>query len=223
MKQQENMQEKKNLAAIKLDQAIKRGYFRTIDLFSGCGGMSLGFHRAGYRCVAAVEINEDARKSHEINFSRISPVEGYAVYDDITVVTPYQVISHLSPLSFTPESEIDIIIGGPPCQAFSRLGRAALWDIAGKKYAHANDVRANMYNYVLSYVEALKPIAFVMENVREVGKFVGRNIAEEIALMAEEMGYEVRYTLLNSVWYGVPQLRERMFLVGIRKELKVIP
>jgi len=217
------MEFKKHWPVLKLDEATKRGYFRTVDLFAGCGGLSLGFHRAGFRCVSAIEINEDARKSHAANFSRVAPPDGYATYADITQVTPLEAVSHLSPLFPGIESDIDIIVGGPPCQAFSRLGRAALWDIAKKRYAHASDERAAMYNYFLAYVEVLKPIAFVLENVREMGKFVGRNIAEEIAVTAEELGYEVRYTLLNAVWYGAPQLRERMFLVGIRKELNQVP
>jgi DNA (cytosine-5)-methyltransferase 1 len=213
----------KHWSVLKLDKAAKRGYFRTIDLFAGCGGLSLGFHRAGFHCVSAVELNEDARKSHETNFSRISPPEGYAAYADITQVTPLDAISHLSPLVPGPESDIDVVIGGPPCQAFSRLGRAAIWDIAQRRYAHGSDERATMYSYFLTYIQVLKPVAFVLENVREMGKFVGRNVAEEIAVTAEEFGYEVRYTLLNAVWFGVPQLRERMFLVGIRKELNQVP
>ena len=213
----------KHWSILKLDEAAKRGYFRTIDLFAGCGGLSLGFHRAGFHCVAAVETNKDARRSHAANFSRVSPREGYATYTDITQMNPLEAVSHLSPLSLGIESDIDILIGGPPCQAFSRLGRAALWDIAKKRYAHGSDERATMYSYFLTYVEVLKPIAFVLENVREIGKFVGRNVAEEIAVIGEELGYEVRYTLLNAVWYGVPQLRERMFLIGIRKELNQIP
>lgn len=213
----------KHWSVLKLNEALKRGYFRTIDLFAGCGGLSLGFHRAGFRCVSAIEINENARESHRINFSRVASREGYAVYADITQVNPLDAVSHLSPLFPGIDSNIDVIVGGPPCQAFSRLGRAALWDIAKKRYAHASDERATMYNYFLTYVEVLKPIAFVLENVREMGKFVGRNIAEEIAITSEDLGYEVRYTLLNAVWYGVPQLRERMFLVGIRKELEQVP
>jgi len=213
----------KHWSILKLSEAVKRGYFRTVDLFAGCGGMTLGFHHAKYRCIAAIEIDDNARKSHEKNFSRFMPLGGYATYTDITKVDPFTAVSHLSPLFPNPESEVDIIIGGPPCQAFSRLGRAALWDIAGKKYAHAFDERATMYHYFLSYVSALKPIAFVMENVREIGKFVGRNVAEEIAVTADELGYETHYTLLNAVWYGVPQLRERMFLVGIHKELDIKP
>lgn len=213
----------KHWSVLKLDKAAKRGYFRTIDLFAGCGGLSLGAHRAGFGCVAAIELNEDARKSHETNFSRVAPPEGYAAQSNITQVTPMDAISHLSPLVPGLGSDIDVVIGGPPCQAFSRLGRAAIWDIAKKRYAHGSDERATMYSYFLTYVEVLKPIAFVLENVREMGKFVGRNVAEEIAVTAEEFGYEVRYTLLNAVWFGVPQLRERMFLVGIRKELNQIP
>jgi len=194
----------KHWSILKLSEAVKRGYFRTVDLFAGCGGMTLGFHRAKYRCIAAIEIDDNARKSHEKNFSCFMPLGGYAAYGDITKVDPFTAVSHLCPLFPHPESEVDIIIGGPPCQAFSRLGRAALWDIAGKKYAHGFDERATMYHYFLSYVSALKPIAFVMENVREIGKFVGRNVAEEIAVTANELGYETRYTLLNAVWYGVP-------------------
>jgi len=194
-----------------------------MDLFAGCGGLSLGFHRAGFRCISAIEKDENARKSHELNFSPLASKGEYAVYDDITSVSPEKAIFHLNPLSPDLESSVDVIIGGPPCQAFSRLGRAALWDLAGKKYAHGEDERATMYHYFLSYVDQLKPLAFVMENVREMGKFVGRNIAEEISVTADSLGYEVRYSLLNAVWFGVPQMRERLFLIGIRKEFSTIP
>jgi DNA (cytosine-5)-methyltransferase 1 len=94
-----------------------------------------------------------------------------------------------------------------------------LWELSGEKYAHQNDERATMYQYYLEYVARLQPLAFVMENVREIGKFVGRNVAEEIAVTAEDLGYEVKYTLLNSVWFGVPQLRERAILIGVHKDL----
>jgi DNA (cytosine-5)-methyltransferase 1 len=210
-------------AGQKLHGAIIRGYFRTVDLFAGCGGMTLGFDRAGFKCISAIEINECARKSHVRNFLRISPKEGYAVYPDITKVSPEEAVSHIMPLFSSLADPVDVIIGGPPCQAFSRLGRAALWRLAGKEHAHGEDERATMYHSVLRYIASLRPIAFVMENVREIGKFVGRNVAEEIAQTTDQMGYETRYALLNAVWYGVPQLRERMFIVGIRKELALVP
>jgi len=207
----------------KLRAARTRGYYRSVDLFAGCGGMTLGFHRAGFRCVASVEHNEHARASHSMNFAGLVPAGEYRAHGDITALAPIDAVRHLSPLFPDPEASIDIVIGGPPCQAFSRLGRAALWDLAGQKHAHGQDERATMYEHFLRYVVDLKPLAFVIENVREIGKFVGRNVAEEIAATGEELGYEVRYTILNATWYGVPQLRERLFLVGIHKGLGCVP
>lgn len=203
----------------KLALARKRGFFRTIDLFAGCGGMSLGFHRAGFRCVSAIELDDDARRSHELNFK--TPL--YKAHRDITNVSPEEAVAHLAPMGHDTCNAVDVVIGGPPCQAFSRLGRAALWRLAGRDHAHGEDRRATMYEHYLQYITKLRPIAFVMENVREIGKHVGKNIAEEIALTAEDLGYEVRYTLLNAVWFGVPQLRERAFIIGIHKSLGLVP
>lgn len=207
----------------KLNASKKRGFFRTIDLFAGCGGLSLGFDRADFRSVGAVELNDAARESHKRNFDRKLSTNGYRSFADIKATEPEDTVAHIEPLLHSPEFAADVVIGGPPCQAFSRLGRAALWNLAGERFAHTKDERATMYHYFLHYVATLKPIAFVMENVREIAKYGKKNVAEEIAVTAEEMGYETRYTLLNAVWYGVPQLRERMFIVGIHKTLKVIP
>ncbi|MGI9067636.1 MAG: DNA cytosine methyltransferase [Pyrinomonadaceae bacterium] len=210
-----------DLVRQKLAIAIKRGTFRTIDLFAGCGGLSLGFDRAGFQSVGAIELNEDARASHEINFGRGS--REYQSFEDIKSTEPETAVAHIKPLLDSPDLAVDLIIGGPPCQAFSRLGRAALWSLAGEKFAHAKDERATMYHYFLHYVATLKPLAFVMENVREIGKYVGKNVAEEIAITAEGLGYVTKYTLLNAVWFGAPQLRERMFIVGIHKSLGAEP
>jgi DNA (cytosine-5)-methyltransferase 1 len=207
----------KELIKNKVNAAKKRKYYKTVDLFAGCGGMSLGFDRAGFRSDISIEIDDNARKSHEINFGGCKE---YKSFSDITIVSPSEAVAHLEG---TDEEKIDIVIGGPPCQAFSRLGRARLWQLAGKKMAHAEDTRATMYQYYLEYINQLKPIAFVMENVREIGKYCGRNIAEEISIYAESLGYNIRYSLLNAVWYGVPQLRERAVIIGIHKSLEIIP
>lgn len=207
----------------KLENAINRGYFKSVDLFSGCGGMTLGFDRAGFKCVAAVEVDDDARKTHEANFKEKLKNKEYRSFKDIKETSPIDAVAHLCEDGSNPEDVVDIVIGGPPCQAFSRLGRARLWELGGAKYAHQQDERATMYQYFLEYVARLQPIAFVMENVREIGKFVGRNVAEEIAVTAEDLGYEVKYTLLNAVWFGVPQLRERAIIIGIKKELGLEP
>jgi len=183
----------------------------------------LGFDRAGYRCVTAIENDTAARESHARNFRDRAQPSQYAIYRDITKVRPKQAVRHLKTKTRPPEYSIDIIIGGPPCQAFSRLGRAALWSVKGRRHAHADDPRASLYEHFMSYVEELKPIAFVLENVPDMGRFHGTNVAEEIALAANDLGYVTRYSLLNSAWYGVPQLRERLFIIGIRRELNIAP
>jgi DNA (cytosine-5)-methyltransferase 1 len=205
----------------KLAAARSRGEFRSVDLFAGCGGLSLGFDRAGFRSICGVELNDFARKSHELNFGTGIHANTYRAFADIKKTEPEDAVAHIG--SKSTEFAADVVIGGPPCQAFSRLGRAALWNLAGEKFAHEHDERATMYHYFLHYVATLKPLAFVMENVREIGKHVGKNIAEEIAVTADAMGYTTSYTLLNAVWFGVPQLRERMFIIGIHKSLKKMP
>lgn len=90
----------------KLQRAIERGYFRTLDLFAGCGGMSLGFDRAGFRSVASVEINDHARASHEMNFAPLVPEGEYRSFSDITALDPDEVVAHLpgqSPKGCTPK------------------------------------------------------------------------------------------------------------------------
>lgn len=211
-----------DLVKNKSKKVLERRYYRSVDLFAGCGGMSLGFDRAGFKSVAAIEINDKARESHQLNFSEKASC-GYKSFSDILKTPPKKAVEHLLNDSESVKDVVDIVIGGPPCQAFSRLGRAALWRLAGVDNAHASDDRASYYLDYLRYISELQPLAFVMENVREIGKFIKKNIAEEIALTAEEMGYETRYALLNAAWYGVPQLRERMFIIGIRKELGTIP
>ena len=207
----------------KLRKALKRGAFRTADLFAGCGGFSLGFQRAGFRNVLAIEADEDAFTSHVLNFSQLSQPDAYRAFNDIRDVPPARAVKHLCSARVRTQDAIDILIGGPPCQAFSLLGRAALWGLARRKHAHAEDPRANLYEYFLEYVRALRPIAFVMENVREIGKFNDGNLAEDIASISARLGYNTRYALLNAAYYGVPQYRERMFIIGIHDGLDLIP
>ena len=114
---------------------------------------------------------------------------------------------------------IDVLVGGPPCQAFARVGRSKLREIESHPHAFKHDPRARLYLEYLRYVEAFQPLAILMENVPDVLNHGGQNIAEEICQVLEEKGYVARYTLLNAAFYGVPQMRERMFLIGYRREL----
>ncbi len=194
---------------------------RVLDLFAGCGGMSLGFHRAGYEIAAAVEFDRLAAASHALNFeghrldsSRLQ-TENFA--RDIISTLPEEALAHLpGPLA----ARVDVIIGGPPCQAFARVGRAKLREIQDHPDAYLRDPRAGLYLSYLEYVRQLQPLAVLVENVPDVINHGGLNIAHEICETLQGLGYNCRYTLLNSAHYGVPQMRERMFLIALKKDLQ---
>lgn len=190
---------------------------RILDLFAGCGGLSLGFQAAGFEVSGAVEFDALAAASHGLNFHPNKPRHAQAY--DITTTEPSELCNDLGlgPV----EEAIDVIVGGPPCQAFARVGRAKLRDVDEHPEAFLRDPRAQLYKAYLDYVEAFKPLALLVENVPDVLNHGGQNIAEEICDVLEKKGYICRYTLLNSVFYGVPQMRERMFLVAYHEALGV--
>jgi DNA (cytosine-5)-methyltransferase 1 len=190
-----------------------------IDLFAGCGGMSLGFTRAGYTILGGIENNADAVRTHAINFFP-NDLEHNSIALDITRLTPEQFM-HKILKAESPGGLVDVIIGGPPCQAFARIGRAKLREIMQHPDAFLLDKRAGLYTEYLEYVEYFQPRAVVMENVPDIMNFGGTNVAEEVALSLDEIGYTSRYTILNSAYYGVPQMRQRFFLIAIKKELNV--
>lgn len=188
---------------------------RVLDLFSGCGGISLGFQAAGYEITAAVEFDADAARSHGLNFHRGE--DRHSIARDITRTSPDELTGALGlgPAS----AAFDVIVGGPPCQAFARIGRSKLREIAEHPEAFRHDPRARLYIEYLSYVEACAPLAVVIENVPDMLNHGGHNLAAEIGEILAGKGYVVRYTLLNAAFYGVPQMRERMILIAISEEL----
>lgn len=205
----------------KLERLKENGPPRVLDLFAGCGGLSLGFHAAGFKIVGAVEHDPDAAKSHALNFCKTLPQEMAAIHSrprDIISVEPDQLIAELNP-GRDPETCVDVLVGGPPCQAYARVGRAKLREVLDHPEAFLRDPRSNLYLRYLDYVRKLRPLAVLMENVPDVLNYGGHNIAEETCEVLGELGYVCRYTLLNSVYYGVPQMRERMFLIAYSRTL----
>lgn len=192
---------------------------RVLDLFAGCGGLSLGFQRAGFDITAAVELDELAAASHGLNFH--SGDKRHAVARDITATSPVELCAQLGLGKVA--NAVDLVIGGPPCQAFARVGRAKLREVLADKQAFLNDPRAKLYKSYLRYVEEFEPIGLLMENVPDVLNHGGTNVAEEVCDVLESLGYIARYTLLNAVRYGVPQMRERMFLIAYHRELGIVP
>ncbi len=215
---------KRNEFVEKLERLKNGEKPRVLDLFAGCGGISLGFHKAGFKIVGAIEFDDHAAKTHALNFHKGIADEAlyseHAKARDITTENPENLIKDLQ-LQGGVSGSIDIIVGGPPCQAFTRVGRAKLRQIAEHPEAFLQDSRSNLYLRYIHYVAKLKPIALLMENVPDVLNFGGHNIAEEVCETLSDLGYTCNYTMLNAVHYGVPEMRERMFLVAYAKEFKV--
>lgn len=188
---------------------------RVLDLFSGCGGLSLGFKRAGFEIAGSVEFDVHAAESHGQNFH---PGEArHSVARDITDTPPAKLADALGLGDVS--LAVDVLVGGPPCQAFARVGRSKLREVADHPEAFRHDARARLYIEYLRYVEACAPLAVVMENVPDMLNHGGHNLAEEIAEVLASKDYICQYSLMNAAFYGVPQMRERMILIAVHREV----
>src|SRR5450631_2040724 len=185
---------------------------RVLDLFAGAGGLSLGFQRAGFRIDGAVEIDPLAARTHARNFHP-GDVERHGVARDITRAEPGE-------LGF---DAIDVLVGGPPCQAYARVGRAKLREVADHPSAFKVDPRGNLYLRYLAWVKALRPLALMVENVPDILHYGHHNVVEEMVEALDGFGYDARYSLINSAFHGCPQMRDRVYLLAWRKELGVTP
>ncbi|MFM2246551.1 MAG: hypothetical protein RL071_2625 [Pseudomonadota bacterium] len=198
---------------------------RVLDLFSGAGGFSLGFHQAGCEIIAGVELDEDAAATHHLNFGHGAGAHAGPV--DITKTSAKALMSRLSP-GVPPGELVDLLIGGPPCTAFTRVGRAKLESVrkgdpdTGTP-AFLVDPRAQLYQQYLEYVECVKPVGLVMENVPDLLNFGGANVAEDVCERLHELGYSAKYTILHAAAYGVPQLRSRLILIAWHRSTGLAP
>jgi DNA (cytosine-5)-methyltransferase 1 len=168
---------------------------RVIDLFSGCGGLSYGFIEAGYDVVLGIDHWKDAITTFENSHKNSK-----GLVADLFIETPKQISKK------TGVTNIDLIIGGPPCQGFS---------IAGKRII--NDERNKLYKSFVSFVEFYKPKAFLMENVPNIVSMGQGVVKDSIIKDFEKLGYKVVYKVLMASEYGVPQNRKRAFFVGTKK------
>jgi len=171
-----------------------------VDLFAGVGGMTLGFEKAGFDVLAAVELDPIHASVHEYNFPFWT-----TICQSVTQTTAKKIRE----LSTIGERDIDVVFGGPPCQGFSLMGKR-----------HLDDDRNSLISHFLRLVIELQPKFFVMENVR--GMTIGKhqNILHSIIHKFKRYNYQVteHYQVLNAANYGVPQNRRRLFLIGCRHE-----
>lgn len=181
-----------------MNTSDKTTELRVLDLFSGCGGLSLGLHWAKgpngeqFKTKAAVDVWEAACQTYEKNLGLKPHVVGVS----------RELVQEL----VKEHGGFDVVVGGPPCQGFSTSGKRAL-----------DDPRNKLVQAYLDAVEIVKPKAFVMENVLGFTTFQDGNLLREVKARAQELGYNVRAGVVQASIVGVPQRRRRFMLVGLRE------
>ena len=194
---------------------------RALDLFSGCGGLSLGLQAAGCEPIAGLDSDIPSVESWYYNLRRgyVRTLTGRPAWDIRSL--PYgQFLREVGAAEMV--TEIDIVCGGPPCQAYSRIGKAKLKSLGGDE-ADLKDDRGSLFQEFLRYVEGIVPVAVLMENVPDSCNYGGVCIPEEVCAALEEMGYRAGWTLLDAAEYGVPQFRQRVIVSAIHRYAEVDP
>ncbi len=165
-------------------------FYRTIDLFAGIGGIRLGFETFGCETIFSSEIDPHAQKIYEQNF-------GERPFGDINEIEPGAIPNH------------DILLAGFPCQAFS---------VAGKGLGFA-DTRGTLFFRIEEILKAKKPSSFLLENVKQLTTHDRGRTFDTILYSLKELGYTVYHKVLNSLDYGLPQKRERIYIVGFIEDI----
>lgn len=165
-----------------------------IDMFCGCGGLSRGFMDAGYEVLLGIDNNEDALKSFRANHDGAIGMNG-DLFQDSTI---------LQMASATNNRQVDLIIGGPPCQGFSLTGSRI-----------ENDDRNRLFNAMVHAVEFFQPKAFLLENVPGLATLYGGKARAAIIEEFTKLGYTVTDKILYAPDYGIPQIRKRLFFIGL--------
>jgi DNA (cytosine-5)-methyltransferase 1 len=167
-----------------------------IDLFSGGGGLTEGLTRAGYEVAVAVDIDDSAAQTYTYNHPRT-----HFVRADLSEISIRKILRSLKMENL----RIDLVAGSPPCEGFSQANRTN-----GGKH-HPKNILCFKF---IEAINELRPSIFLMENVPSILHIDRGQFVNELLAKCESMGYAAKYFMLNSVNFGVPQLRERFFLVG---------
>ncbi len=180
---------------------MTRKSYRFIDLFSGCGGFSHGLEQVGHRCLLGVDFNRDAVETFKLNHPHAEAFCG-----DIQELTATQLKKLVT------FKDVDMVIGGPPCQGFSTVGKG-----------QAKDKRNTLFYEFVRIVKLTKPKIIILENV--TGMLAKKNefILRRIFKLFEELGFTMDARVLSSEEYGVPEKRRRTIIMGIQKGLPLFP
>ncbi len=177
-----------------------------IDLFCGCGGFSLGMTRAGLRCLAAIDFNREAMTVFRANFPQVP----LALEKDLTKFPPTKLSEMLG------VDEVDVIVGGPPCQGFSTARQVDGSNHGDRLVA---DPRRQLFREFLRYVEFFRPKIFVIENVLGIRSAAGGKYFTRVQSEARSLGYRVHPQVEKAWTFGVPQKRCRQLIIGVRTDV----
>lgn len=169
-----------------------------ISLFTGAGGLDIGFKEAGHNCLLASDIMKEAELTYSYNYPSVPFFR-----EDIRQIPLDKFKKVIG------DKEVDVIIGGPPCQGFSNMGNK-----------NSSDPRNYLFENYVSLVNTFKPKCFLFENVKGLLTMFEGRFFENIVNSFLSIGYSISYTLIDSSLYGVPQKRERVFLMGTRLQHK---
>lgn len=194
------------MATVDSKETISRKQYNVLDLFCGCGGMSWGLAKKGFQIVAGLDIWDIALKTYQYNHKHAK-----AVNLDITDADPIEALKniHVDP------NNIDIIIGGPPCQGFSKNIPAS-----GR---FLEDPRNQLYKAYLRFVKEIEPEVVIIENVAEIYNAFGGVVRKEIVSTLERWGYKVEVEIIDMSHYGVPQKRRRCFFFASKMGIPSFP
>jgi DNA (cytosine-5)-methyltransferase 1 len=183
------------------------------DLFAGAGGLSWGWHAAGYRPLVAIDLDPAAARTYELNFSSAHTV---ILNRDLGDTAPEELVRDLG--GERPDG-LFVISGGPPCQGWSKVGRGKLRSLQDRATSLLYDPRNHLYRRFVEYVAFFRPPVFMMENVPGMLNLEGRNVADEVLSNFQDAGYSSSYAIANARWFGVPQDRRRLIFIGVREDL----
>lgn len=178
-----------------------------IDLFSGAGGLHLGFERAGYSIKLCIDNDALVERTHKRNFPNIPFIN-----DDIREVPASIIKTYLN------SETVDVVIGGPPCQGFSTIGKRVS---SNPSIRAKHDPRNELVLTYAKLIRELRPKFIVMENVKGILTSSGGEYLKKVLQLLREAGYDAQYKLINMADYGVPEIRERVIILGNRVGLPV--
>jgi DNA (cytosine-5)-methyltransferase 1 len=183
--------------------------FNFIDLFCGAGGFTWGWVRAGFAPLAAIDNDPAALRTHEANFGHTHCL---TLHRDLDRASP----DELTKLIGVAPGRIAVVVGGPPCQGWSKVGRGKLRSLGKVGDDLLADPRNTLYRRFIAVVARFQPTVCVMENVPGMLSIHGANIADVVKSNFEDIGYACTYSMVNASWFGVPQDRNRLIFIATR-------